>query len=77
MKREIYYSIFDANSSLLDNVEITGFSSTKEALLSYLKNSVKVRRVNGNKATYCVTPFFYENGNRYKYGKRVWYQNIG
>lgn len=77
VKVPVLYTIFDISAGIFDEPFETPAKSTRDALLKYLKS--KNRKENfvrsGNKqCEYCVSPLFYDEGTRYRAGKRVWYK---
>lgn len=77
----IMFDIFDArNTSLMAENQVIGEArNSREALSQYLKDrgeDVKFIRGGSREVTFCVSPFFVDEGRRYRAGKRIWYKII-
>jgi hypothetical protein len=73
VKVPVLFSIFDMNNSLLAENFETEAKDANDAIKKYNPN-LKVKRSGSKYAGICVSKFFIDDGARYKYGKRVWYE---
>lgn len=82
MEKQTFYEVFDINKPICEaNIEIQADSPMK-AIKSYLKgigmeyDSIKVD--GGNFAQYRAMPYYYKNGEKYRYNgkKAMWYSII-
>lgn len=74
------YQIYDGeNSNLFSDYPIIEAKTGKEALLIYLKKTGRnynLRRSKDNNVLFRATPFYEENGTKYKDGNNVWYKRV-
>ena len=76
--KEKLYEITDLFSSLLSDYPEIKAKNAREALQKYLnskKSKVKFKR-SGTNCVFKTTPFYYENGQKYRLGRDCWFRII-
>lgn len=76
IKKEIFWLIFDIGAPLMEDAPEYKAVSPREALDRYMvdKNIIgRVKRSRADDSRFGVSPFFYDEGRRYRAGNRQWY----
>ena len=76
IKKSIFWLVFDIGAPVMEDAPEYKAESPREALDRYCmdKNIVgTIKRGKADLSRFGVSPFFYENGRRFRAGNRQWY----
>lgn len=79
IEKNIFWLVFDIGAPMMEDAPEYKAVSAREALDRYCeyKNIIgQLKRGKADLSRFGVSPFFYDNGTRYRAGNRQWYMLI-